>query len=392
MKILMILPRFPFPLEKGDKLRAFYQIKTLSKQHDIYLFCITSVKPTVEMLDVLSPYCKEIRWYKPSKTEILFNLLKIIFTKKPFQNAFFVFKKAKQNLHQFVNDVRPDHLFFQLVRMADYASENILVPKTLDYQDTFSLGMLRRAEQEKYPVKWLYNSEYRRLKRVETLASDTFEYKMIVSEADRKCIDHSKRNEILIVKNGIDLDFFNPNSNAPKTADLLFVGNLSYPPNFQAVNVLLEKIMPKLIKKNPSVKLLIAGANPPQKWLKHQSLNVHILPNPKDIREAYNSAKIFVAPMLIGTGLQNKLLEAMAMKLPCIITPLANLGLQAEPNKEVLIAETADVFVEKILYLQNNSDVCKQLSERAFEFVSNTFSWKNEVEKWLNEISKIPVK
>ena len=385
----MILPRFPFPLEKGDKLRAFHQIKTLSEQHEIYVFCITSDKPTVEMMQALSPYCKEIRWYQPSRIEIAANIFRVIRSRKPLQNAFFVFRKAKQKLREYIQDIHPDHLFFQLVRMVDYAEHSTRIPRTLDYQDAFSYGMLRRAECAKFPIKVLFKSEYTRLKRAETEAFDKFEYKMIISETDRVLIEHPKRDEILIVKNGIDLSFFKPDPNVPKTADLLFVGNLSYPPNVEAMRILLKEIMPRLLDKNPSVKLLIAGANPSQKWFTYPSANVQILANPKDIREAYRAAKIFVAPMVLGTGLQNKLLEAMAMKLPCITTPLANSGLQATPNTEVLIAETAREFVDRILYLQHHPEVCEQLSEHAFEFVSKSFSWKNEIKKWIDKTSEI---
>jgi glycosyltransferase involved in cell wall biosynthesis len=205
---------------------------------------------------------------------------------------------------------------------------------------------------------------------------------MIISSFDRTFIEHPERDQILIVKNGIDLDFFKADPTIEKTVDLLFVGNLEYPPNILAVNILLEKVMPKLIEKNPHIKLLISGANPQRSWLKHQSPNIQILANPKDIREAYHAAKIFVAPMMLGTGLQNKLLEAMAMKLPCITTPLANTGLQATENKEILIAKTPDEMITHILFLQNNPSVCFQLSEQAFEFVKS-FSWEKELEKWM---------
>ena len=388
----MILPRFPFPLEKGDKLRAFHHIKTLSKQHDVYLFCIASQKPTDEALQALSPYCQEIRWFQPTKISVLWNIFRLMFCKKPWQNAFFVFGNAKKKLQNFIADVSPDHLFFQLVRMSDYADVNTKIPTTLDYQDAFSLGMLRRAKQAKFPKNIVFKSEHRRLKTAETKAFDKFDFKMIISEADRESIHHPKRDEILIVKNGIDTDFFKPNPNVPKTADLLFVGNLSYPPNVQAVQFLLEKIMPKLHAKNPDLKLLIAGANPAKKWFRYESKNIQILANLNDIRDAYWRAKIFVAPLFSGTGLQNKVLEAMATKLPCIVTPIANSGLQATTNNELLIAEAADEFVEQILHLHNNPSVCEQFSERAFTFATQRFSWENELEKWQSKTSKIPVK
>lgn len=391
MKILMILPRFPYPLEKGDKLRAFNQIKILSKYHDVFLFCITSKKPTIKAIQALTPHCNEICWYRSGRFEILINIFHAVFTRKPLQNSFFVFKNAKQKLQSFIDEIQPNHLFFQLVRMADYAECNTDIPKTLDYQDAFSLGMLRRSEYAKFPLKQLYGAEYKRLKHAETKAFDKFDHKMIISESDQTQINHPKRGEILIVKNGIDLDFFKFDPNVQKSADLLFVGNLSYPPNVQAVTILFDEIMPKLRQKNPSVKLLIAGANPPRKWFKYLSENIEISANPKDIRKAYYRAKIFVAPMMSGTGLQNKLLEAMAMKLPCITTPLANSGLGATPETNVLIAETADDFVKQIVRLQHDPNVYHHISEHAFNFV-NTFSWKNELEKWSCKISEPPVK
>ena len=231
----MILSRFPFPLEKGDKLRAFNQIRILSEQHDVYVFCITSKKPTTDMIQALSPYCKEICWYQPSKVEILASIIRTVWSKKPLQNALFVFKKAKRKLHEFVHKIQPNHVFCQGVRVADYAKE-INIPKTLDYEDAFSLRMLRFAEQTSFPKNCVYEIAYRRLKTAEAKAFDDFDYKLIISEADREFINHSKREEILIIKNGVDLDFFKPNSSVPKTADLLFVGNLTYQPNIHAVN------------------------------------------------------------------------------------------------------------------------------------------------------------
>jgi glycosyltransferase involved in cell wall biosynthesis len=377
-------------LEKGDKLRVFNRIRVLSKQHEVYVFCITSQEPTDEEAQALAPYCREIYKYQPSRIKILFNIVRVALCGKPWQNAFFEFKKAKQIVQKIVKDIQPDHVFVQGVRMADYA-EQINIPKTLDYEDAHSLRMLRFSEQAKFPMSRVYKSEHKRLKIAETKAFENFDHKLIISETDRMFVNHPNREEILIVRNGVDLDFFKPDPNVRKTADLLFVGNLSYPPNIQSVRILLEDIMPKLIEKNPLIKLLIAGANPPQKWFKHQSANIEILPNPKDIREAYNVAKIFVAPMMTGTGMQNKLLEAMAMKLPCVTTPLANLGLRATPNTEILIAETPDEFVNQILFLQNNPNACRQFSEQAFDFVKS-FSWGKELEKWTCKISENPVK
>ena len=118
---------------------------------------------------------------------------------------------------------------------------------------------------------------------------------------------------------------------------------MSYPPNVNAVMYIAKEIFPLLLKHKPDIKLLIAGATPTNAVKSLANANIHVSGWMDDIRDAYNESSIFLAPLQIGTGLQNKLLEAMSMELPCITSALANNALKACDGEEILIGETPKI-------------------------------------------------
>ncbi|MCK4360139.1 MAG: hypothetical protein KAV70_00220, partial [Bacteroidales bacterium] len=146
MKIFILLSRIPYPLEKGDKLRAFYHIKYLSKNNEITLFALNDSKVNIEKaFQALQPYCRSINFFDLSKFSILFNVLLAFFNGKPLQSGYFFSSRAKNRINKIISETKPDHIFCQLVRVAEYV-KNQNIPKTLDYQDVFSKGVERRIQ------------------------------------------------------------------------------------------------------------------------------------------------------------------------------------------------------------------------------------------------------
>ena len=341
MKIFVLLPRIPFPLEKGDKLRAFNQIKQLAKHNEIVL-CALNDNPKVNEQDAfhaLQPYCQSINFIKITKPQILLGLVRAFLKGLPMQCGYFYNRKAVKKIDALIAKHKPDMLFGQLLRVAEYIRYKNL-PKTIDYQDIFSYGMKRRADIASFVTRPIYNMEYRRLARYEAAIFEDFDVKTIISEPDKALFPHERRNEILVIPNGVDHDYFNPQERE-KSYDLVFTGNMSYPPNVNAVEYLANEILPIVWKTLPDVKLYIAGATPDPKVKKAASERIIVSGWLDDIRDAYAQSRVFIAPMRIGTGLQNKLLEAMSMRLPSITSPLANASLGAKPDEEILIGALA---------------------------------------------------
>ena len=376
MKVLVILSRVPYPLDKGDKLRAFNQIKQLSKKHQIILFALNDEKLDDKAMDELKKYCVAISIMKFSKFTIFFNLIRAFFNGKPMQVGYFYFNKAQKKVNSLVTKHKPDHIYCQLIRTAEYAKPFTNISKTLDYMDVFSKGMERRMSTESLYLKPLLAFEYRRLLKYERKIFQYFDNKTIISEQDKNLIQHPQKQEIKVVPNGVDTNYFKAIPYA-KEFELLFNGNMDYPPNVESVEYLVNKIMPLVWKKLPKVRLLISGASPHKKVLALKSNKVEISGWVDDIRENFAKSKILVAPMLTSIGLQNKLLEAMAMQLPCITSTLANNALGAKHNEQIMVADTPEQFAQFVIELLQDETKAKKIGMNGYKFVINNFNWQS---------------
>ena len=376
MKIFVLLPRIPWPLEKGDKLRAFNQIKQLAKNNEVVLCALNTDKKVrkEDAFKALQPHCISVTFIDISKLSILINIIKAFFKGLPLQCGYFYNAKAHKKIRNIIKKHKPDMLFGQLLRVAEYIRhEN--TSKTIDYQDVFSMGMKRRCDIAPFYMKPFFNMEYRRLKRYEHDIFNDFDVKTIISLPDREHIDHPKKDEILIVPNGVDHEYYTPRE-CEKKYDIVFTGNMSYAPNVNAVEYLANYILPLVWKKLPDAKMYIAGATPDPRVKKVASDRIIISGWLDDMRDAYAQSKIFIAPMRIGTGLQNKLLEAMAMRLPCITTSLANNSLLASEEKnEILVGDNEQELAEHIITLLTNKDKADEIAQNGYDFVHRVYDW-----------------
>ena len=378
--LVFITSRFPFPLEKGDKLRAYYLIKGLSEYFNIHLMALTDETVQTAWIDELTPYTHKIEVFKLSRWRIGLRLLFNILYSRPFQTAyftdFFIQREILKKLHQ----IQPYHIFCQMIRPAEYVKHYHHCHKTLDYMDLLSLGMERRKNRLRGLKKRMVEMESHRLNEYEQRIFHYFEHQLMISQQDANGLPYPHRKHIQVIPNGIDTHKFNPSTSIEATFDAVFVGNLSYAPNVDAVHWLCDN----LLAQRPQWNVLIAGANPSSKldaYLKGKG-NVRMLGWQDSIQSVYSRGKIFLAPMQIGTGMQNKLLEAMAMELPCITTSLAA---EAIPNSPVIVANTSEEMLQAMDHLLMNPEYAKQLGREGRAFVQKHYAW----DAWTEKIRRI---
>jgi sugar transferase (PEP-CTERM/EpsH1 system associated) len=379
MKLFFLLPRVPYPTEKGDKLRAFNQLKHLSRKHEITLCALNDGVLHEDAAKVLSTFAKNVYIIDISKASIYLHLIKTLFSDKPLQVGYYYNNRINRIIRSLIEKHKPDHIFCQLIRVAEYV-KGIPITKTLDYQDVFSKNMERRIGTSPFYMKPFLRMEYRRLLKYEHDVFEQFDNKVIISIPDRDLIPHPDRQQIVVARNGVDTTFFLP-MEREKQYDLVFTGNMGYPPNINAAEFLTHQILPILQSRVPGIRILIAGASPNLRVSVLKSENIDVSGWVPDMRECYARTKIFIAPMQIGTGLQNKLLEAMAMQIPCITSPLANQALQAKENEEILIATTPEEYASHILFLLDNPDRAAKIAKAGYEYTLKNFSWEAETDK-----------
>ena len=389
MKLLVLLSRIPYPLDKGDKLRAYYQLKQLSRDFEIKVVALDDSNSSERDQEKLRNEF-DIQFVKLSKTVIYLKMFRALFSDKPFQVHYFFQRSANLKVKEIVSEFKPDHIYCQLIRTAEYVKNIHSIPKTMDYMDAFSKGMDRRISQNRGIKKFLIKAEASRLLKYENLIFDYFENKTIISSQDQSLIYHPERNSIKVVPNGVDFDFFNPDQSLNQTFDLVFTGNMSYPPNVDGALFLVNEIMPIVWKKMPQAKVLIAGAKPTTAITSLKCSNVVVSGWVDDIRESYSSSSVFIAPMRIGTGLQNKLLEAMSMGVPCITTAFANNALKAVNGESILIGNSKESLAELVINLLNDSVLRKNLSIAGRAFIEANYSWRTSTALLIDSIKHEP--
>jgi len=368
VKLIVIASRFPYPLEKGDKLRLYFQIKSLSKAFDIYLCSLSDVPVSQESIRELQKYCKEIHVF-PIQGRL--SALKSLVNLNPFQVNYFYNKKIHKKLERIVERVSPDHIFYQLLRTTEYRFKD-RYRKSVDLMDCFSKGYKLRGFKEKGLRKKFYDIESKRLIAYEDKLMTEFKLKFIISEQDKQELLKRKSTEVRVLSNGIDSSYFSPNRKT-FNHDIVFVGNMGYEPNIYAVNYLLNELLPRF---NKNTKVLIAGARPTPTLLSRANAQITVSGWMKDIRDAYNQSKIFLAPIRDGIGQQNKILEAMAMEVPCIVSKEVALGLDI-PNigEYLLVADTKEEYVQHVKAVSQNPKDADLRAQKARQFIVEHRSW-----------------
>lgn len=380
MKLLVLTSRFPYPIEKGDKLRAYHQLRELGRRHEVILVALTMEPIGAMNFDAVADLVAQVHVFPMSSPGLVWELGKSLLDGRPAQVAYFYRRRIHQQINALIVREQPDQIYCQLLRMAAYVRDSQL-PKALDYMDAFSVGMARRARESSPWLRPFFAWEARKVARYEAAIFHDFDSHIIISEQDRAHLPVSDPSRIRVVPNGIDLSFFTPPVLSPEPRhDLVFVGNMGYFPNVRAACYLVEQVMPLVWAERPHTRVLLAGARPTAEVKAlAQGSQVTVSGWVEDIRSAYLDGHLLVAPLFTGSGQQNKILEAMALGRPCLTTPMVNNAIGAEPEAQILLAEDAPAFAQQILTLLPDAERRSQIGHAGMSYVRERFSWRRSV-------------
>ena len=374
MKIAAFLPRMPWPLDKGDKLRAYHLLKGLAQNHEVFLFALYEGKNPREGIEILRDFCREVQVERLGNASRALGLGRALARGWPLQAGYFHHPALVEKWHAFLATHRPDKTFYQLIRSLPYMSSAAEIPSVIDYQDAFSLSMARLAGESRPPKKWIWQREAKTVAKFEKEAQQLSSRQVIISEQDRQNLPLEDRDRVHVVSNGIDLDIFKPRE-SEKDIDILFAGNMSYRPNITAARYLVEKIMPIIWELRPKSKVALVGTHPVQAVRQLAGKNVLVTGFVEDIASWYARSRMLLAPMQTGAGLQNKILEAMAMELPAIVSNIAAKGLPDEARELVLVEENPKGYAESVIELLNEENYAGMLGHQGRKYVLAHHNW-----------------
>ena len=351
----------------------------LSRDHELHLISLSEEVVAPASIEKLKNLTASLKIFRISGSKALARAAKGILNLKPFQVNYFFSPKINKEIQTIIDEISPDLIYCQLIRMAEYVVHRPEI-KVLDFMDCFSMNYAKRQEFEHFFMKQVSKQESTRLSKYEAEVLDSFDEAIIISKRDAEEIDTDRK--IHIISNGINTDYFAPIHSSPD-CDILFVGNMGYQPNVLAARFIANEIVPLLNVNNYQIK--IAGARPSLAVRRLAQGNIEITGWLPDIRSAYSSTRLFIAPIFSGAGQQNKILEAMAMELICITTSNVNEAIGATNGKHLLIADSAPDFAKLIAQVLSNEQDYINLRKEARNFVFDHFSWQKE-NKRLNDV------
>lgn len=322
----------------------------------------------------MQPYCDEIYVIPHSRNVNFFNAMRGLWSGLPVNVGYFFSPSTARKINGIIEKIKPDYIYVQLLRMAPYVQNIRSIDMAIDYMDAFSLRVMRRSRQSGLFLNLLWSLEAKLIARQEKSVAPRFKNRFIIAETDGDYLQREKIvNQLTLLKNGVDTEFYVPRD-IPKKYDIVFVGNMSYHPNIIAAEYLVEHIVIPMRKKWQSLKVLIAGADPVASVRQLSGNGVEVSGFIEDIRDAYASGKIFVAPIFAGSGMQNKILEAMSMQLPCI-TSTQVIEAIGDVTNLLFKADDATEFIEHIERLLLNEAERQHVGMKCRKYIEQHLSW-----------------
>ncbi|MEI8167770.1 MAG: glycosyltransferase [Chloroflexales bacterium] len=272
-----------------------------------------------------------------------------------------------------------DVVHVQLARMAPYLEHIRGLPRVVDLIDALSVNMERRFRRDHGPLRLAAYIEWQRLHRYEQTICRLFDAVTIVSDEDRAAIGDWPN--LSINANGVDLSQFPFVLEGREEHSIVFTGNMGYFPNVDAVCWFAGHVLPMVRAVAPATRFIIVGTNPHPRVQALGEMNAVIIVTGRvpRVQDYLERATLAVVPMQGGSGMQFKVIEAMASGAPVIVTPYALGGIDVQHGEHLLIADTAAVFTTHVLELMNNAALRSELAQQARRLVETHFSWEKTV-------------
>ena len=355
-RILFLAHRVPFPPNKGDKIRAFHELKHLAEKHEIWLGAPADDAADLAHLKEAVGKFQDACFAHVGLWQTGINLAGATLGGAPLSVKRFYHPGLMAWCDRVLREFKPDLVFVFSSAAAQFVEGRLPANTRLitDFVDADAEKWRAYEAASHGPKRWLYGAEFRRLVRYEAKVAAQSAANLFVSQTERNIFARlvPAATHLHVVPNGVDTDFFQPRPGygAAKSGSIAFSGTMDYKPNIEAVSWFANDILPLVRRAVPDAHLNIVGAKPAPAVLALAALpGVTVTGSVPDMRPWLQQACAIVAPLKIARGIQNKVLEGMAMARPVVTTPEALDGITARPDRDLLVASGSAEFADKVV-------------------------------------------
>lgn len=388
-EILFLSHRMPFPPDRGDKIRSHHILRKLAMHGPVHVATFADderdMAEEVELASIAQSY-RLVRRVKPLIVAGLESLAK----SQPVSLPAFYSAELAAYIAEVLEERPISTIYGFSGQMGQYIPDSFDGRVIFDFVDVDSAKFEAYAQQEHGLNRWLFAREGRLLAAEERRVARRADVSLLVSfeEAalfrDRLVQDERETCDVRPLRNGIDSRFFDPAAVEPSPdvrelsgPRLLFAGQMDYGPNISAALRVIERLLPQVQLQVPEATFHIVGRNPPEELRDHHGKDgVHVWGGVDDIRRYIAAADVALIPLEIARGVQNKILEAMAMMVPVVTTSEAATGVGAQDGRHLLIADSDDGLVDHVVALSRDPARREAIGYEARRLVVEDLSWQ----------------
>ncbi|MBT2133897.1 TIGR03087 family PEP-CTERM/XrtA system glycosyltransferase [Croceibacterium sp. LX-88] len=388
--VLFLAHRVPFPPDRGDKIRSHHILKALSNLGPVYVGCLADTAAErageMELARVSTSYCM------PARTKPLALAgLEALCSGKPVSLKAFEHRELARWVRFMLATTDIDTVYVFSGQMGQYVPKDWTGRLVVDLVDVDSAKFEAYSAEKPMPMRWVNAREARLLRAEETRLAARATHTLLVSDAEAALLASrlpaGVKANISALGNGIDATTFNPGrvrthpALVEGAANIVFTGQMDYPPNVEAALRMIDCIMPRVLASMPEARLHIVGRSPaPELVARDGVCRSRVWGEVPDVRPFLSGADLVLAPLSIARGVQNKVLEAMAMARPVVLTTAAATGVPGVDGTHFAVADTDQEIASRALGLLSDRERASRMGTAARDIVVEQRSWRAMLE------------
>ena len=393
----------PYPPDKGEKIRAFHQLRAIAARHEVDVFTLADDPRDLAHREKLSALCHSLTVARVFPKLARIRSLPYLLTRTPLTIPYFYSAHLQAEICKALATRKYDRVFVYCSAMAQYVDWSkpalrkafapnpvVRVPVVMDMVDVDSDKWAQYAKATRFPFSTVFRKEGRDLRGFERQACERSECVLVATEREAQLARQiAPAARVHVVPIGIDTARFSPRSDDAliRPPAIVFTGDMSYFPNQEGVSFFGREVLPLIRRDIPDVRFMVVGRNPGRAVEDlARAAGFEVTGYVPDVRPWLARATVAVAPLRIAAGIQTKILEAMACGLPVVATPRAVQGLLAEVAHVVETAETAADFAARVVRLLRDPQLARQRGLEGRRRVAEAYSWASALERLLQLI------
>lgn len=384
--LLLLIHRIPYPPNKGDKIRSYHLLKHLAQSYRVHLATFVDDPDDWQHVPRVEALCASSHFAKLHPLLARVRSLGALFANRSLSLDYYRDASTRQWVEQTVRQHKIARVLVFSSAMAQYADAYPQMRRVVDFCDVDSDKWRQYAEQKSWPMNMLYRHEAKQLLAYERRVARDYDAALFVSQPEADLFRQLAPESVERIghfNNGVDTDYFSPLPASPSPYQpgeqaVVFTGAMDYWPNVDAVQWFASEVFPALRTRFPDLHFYIVGARPSAPVTALASLpGVTVTGTVPDVRPYILHAAVAVAPLRIARGIQNKVLEAMAMGARIVVSPQALEGIDATPGTELILADGADAFVAAVAQLLETRNAT--IGPAARRRVETQYSWPSNL-------------